>query len=556
MSGEGSFLTKPIGSRATLTWLALAWLTLAWLTLALTGCGTSSTQTGPVAAPETRPAVSRMTGDKLVAGAVSALSKLDEFDEQRAYEQAFDRLTQWSHMAGSEPPSWRIDPLVANLPERLRSGVESMLEQPGFDAVGDVAFLRDRRWLADIATTARGDATDDLTTATRLFDWTVRSLAIGGDPPMVPTEATPGTRWFLPGEILLTGRASAAQRCWIFVELLRQAGIDAVMLATGDPQAGTLRPWLPAAIIDGEAYLFEPTYGMPVPGPGAAGVATARQAAADPAILDALSLPDRSYPVKAADVGSLAVLAVADPRSLARRMTALDKEAAARHGLRLSVDASAVAAAAAKALPGEVPPVMGLWEFPWESVARRPTPEVELAARRELAPFAITVAEMGRGDRQAQRLVRPLFNARIREFRGDLDGPLGAKAAYLAARPSKVAIQQALQAVPPEQSATVDRLYRQMKEDATYWLGVATLGEGQPAAAIDYLQRMTLENSPDSRWTDAARANLGRAYADLGRIDEAVKVLREDGSPQRFGSRLLAERLEKQPKATAGTPPQ
>ncbi len=548
MRGAGSCSTSAVGGRTTLAWLA-------WLTLAMAGCGTSSTQTSPVAAPEARPAAGRMTGDKLVAGAVSALSKLDEFDEQRAYEQAFDRLTQWSHMAGPETPSWRIDPLLSTLPERLRAGVEPMLEQAGFDAVGDVAFLRDRRWLADIATTTRGDATDDLATATRLFDWTVRSLAIGGDPPMVPSEATPGTRWFLPGEILLTGRASAAQRCWIFVELLRQAGIDAVMLATGDPQAGTLRPWLPAAIIDGEAYLFEPTYGMPVPGPGDAGVATARQAAADPAILDALSLPDRAYPVKAADVGSLAVLVVADPRSLARRMTALDKTVAARHGMRLSVDASAVATAAAKALPGEGAPFMGLWEFPWESVARRPTPEVEFAARRELAPFVITVAEMGRGDRQAQRLVRPLFNARIREFRGDLDGPLGAKAAYLAARPSKAAIQQALQAVPPEQSATVDRLYRQMKEDATYWLGVATLGEGQPAAAVDYLQRMTLENSPDSRWTDAARGNLGRAYAALGRIDEAVTVLREDGSPQRFGSRLLADRLEKQAKATADTPP-
>jgi len=488
--------TEAGGGRPT-----LAWLVLAWLGLAIVGCGTSSTQTGPVAAPDTRPVVSRVTSDKLVAGAVSALSKLDEFDEQRAYEQAFDRLTQWSHMAGAEMPSWRIDPLISTLPERLRTGVEPMLEQPGFDAVGDVGFLRDRRWLADVASTARGDATDDLATATRLFDWTIRALAIGGDPPMVPSEATPGTRWYLPGEILLTGRASAAQRCWIFVELLRQAGIDGVMLATGDPQAGTLRPWLPAAIIDGEAYLFEPTYGMP-----------------------------------------------------ARRMAALDKEAAARHGLRLSIDASAVAAVAAKALPGEAPPFVGLWEFPWESVARRTTPEVEFAARRELAPLAITVAEMGRSDRQAQRVVRPLFNARIREFRGDLDGPLGAKASYLAARPSKVAIQQALQAVPPEQSATVDRLYRQMKEDATYWLGVATLGEGQPAAAVDYLQRMTLENSPDSRWTDAARANLGRAYAALGRIDEAVRVLREDGSPQRYGSRLLADRLENQAKSPAETP--
>jgi TolA-binding protein len=84
-----------------------------------------------------------------------------------------------------------------------------------------------------------------------------------------------------------------------------------------------------------------------------------------------------------------------------------------------------------------------------------------------------------------------------------------------------------------------------MKEDATYWLGVMTLAEGQPEAAIDYLARMTLENSPDSRWTDAARRNLGQALAEVGQVDDAVKVLREDGSPQRFGSRLLADRLEK-----------
>lgn len=532
----------------------------ACLAAVLTGCGgpAPSSPASAAAARAPRSAASRISGDKLVAGAVAAVSKLDEFDEPRAYEQAFDRLTQWSHLVDNAASTWRVDPLVAALPERLQTGVAALLEQSAFDAAGDVAHLRDRRWLADIAAAVRGDSTTDLATAVRLFEWTVRSLAIVGDPPMVPSEATPGTRWYMPGEILLTGRASAAQRSWIFIELLRQAGIDGVMLATGDPAGGTLRPWLPAAIIEGEAYLFEPTYGMPVAGPGGAGVATARQAAESPAILEALSLPDRPYPVKASDVGALAVLAVAEPRSLSRRMATLDKEASARHGLRLATDASAVAAAAGKALPGDAPRAGGLWEFPWETAVRRPTPAVEVAARRELAPFAITMAEAGRGDRQAPRLVRPLFTARIRDFRGDLDGPLGAKASYLAARPSKAAIQQALQGVPPEQAATVDRLYRQMKEDATYWLGVATLGEGQPEAAIDYLQRMTLVNSPDSRWTDAARANLGRALADLGRVDEAVKVLRDDGSPQRFGSRLLADRLEAgKPAAHSGseTPP-
>ena len=87
-----------------------------------------------------------------------------------------------------------------------------------------------------------------------------------------------------------------------------------------------------------------------------------------------------------------------------------------------------------------------------------------------------------------------------------------------------------------------------MKEDATYWLGVVTLAEGENATAADYLGRMTLEAAPDSRWTDAARVNLAQALEALGRTAEAIKLLREDASPQRFGSRLRAEELEKTEK--------
>jgi lipopolysaccharide biosynthesis regulator YciM len=116
----------------------------------------------------------------------------------------------------------------------------------------------------------------------------------------------------------------------------------------------------------------------------------------------------------------------------------------------------------------------------------------------------------------------------VREFRGDLEGPDGAKAAYLAARPSRAALAEALQELPPEQAENASRLYARMKEDATYWLGVLTLGEGEYAAAVDYLGRMTLQAAPDSRWTDAARTNLARAYIGLGRTDEAVRILRAD----------------------------
>ena len=64
--------------------------------------------------------------------------------------------------------------------------------------------------------------------------------------------------------------------------LLGAAVAAGVMLATraadGDQ---TLVPWVPAVVADGEAWLFEPAYGMAIPGPGGEGIATARQAFED-----------------------------------------------------------------------------------------------------------------------------------------------------------------------------------------------------------------------------------------------------------------------------------
>ena len=542
----------------------------------LIGCG-SPPPPPPTAQEEVRvmPAVSEDVREKLLDGAVAVLDRLDDYDEESAFAQVFDRLNQWSHaavIAGAPlATTWQVDPLYATLPDRLRAGTTpESLGSSVFDAATDIKALRDQRWLADIAASARGDAVEDLDIAVNLFRWTVRSLALVSDPPMAATETTPGSRWFLPGEILLSGRASPAQRAWIFLELLRHAGLDGVMLATGNPERG-VRAWIPAVISNGEAWLFEPTYGMPIPGPEGVGIATARQAASDPSILQRLSFSDRSYPVQAGDINGLSVLVAADPWCLSRRMRAVDEQLLGSRSMKLALDASALGERALRALPaaeaaagdqaeaggGAVEGVrrVGLWEFPWEVFARRRSDaaRVQATVGRELAVMSVEIAQStggdGMGGRRSTRIVRPLYAARLREFRGDYDGPNGAKVSYLAARPGRQAIADTLKAVPPEQAEGVKRLFEQMKEDATYWLGVLTLAEGENATAADYLGRMTLEAAPDSRWTDAARVNLARALAGLGRTEEAVKLLREDASPQRFGSRLLAEDLEKSAKS-------
>lgn len=508
---------------------------------AATGCRREPP--APPAPPRAAAVASRESTDKLLLGAFGVLDRLDEFDEARGMELVFERLTQWSRAAQPDAAAWRPDPRVAALPEELQAGVPP-LDADAF-AAADVPWLRDERWLADVARTARGDAVRDLDVATNLFRWTVRSLAVVADPPMVATAETAATRWCLPGEILLAGRASPAQRAWIFLALARHAGLDGAMLAAPGP-AGRPRPWIPAVVCDGEAYLFEPTYGMPIPGPGGAGVATARQAAADPAVLAALSLPDRPYPVQAADAAAVSVLVAADPWSLSRRMATLAPTVRGLRDMRITVDATAVGAAVAAALPAGDRVGVALWEFPWTTLARRRADPQGIAAvlRRDLAPLAAGAAGPPPADRG---LARPLFAARVREFRGDLEG---AKAAYLAARPSRDVVAEAVRGLPPAEADAARVLAAQMKEDAAYWLGVLVLGEGEFEAAADYLDRMTLVAAPDSRWSDAARQNLAVACAALGRDAQAIQALRQDESPQRFGSRLAAARLERRAAAS------
>ena len=210
-------------------------------------------------------AVTRESADKLLLGALGVLDRLDDFDEARAMELVFERISQWSRAARPPADAWRVDPLVDALPPDLRGGdVAPPLDAESLTLPDDVVWLRDERWLADIAKVARGDAVTDLDVAANLFRWTVRSLAPVADPPMVATVDSDATRWWLPGEILLAGRASPAQRAWVFLELVRHAGLDGALLATPDA-AGNPRPWIPAVVCDGEAYLFEPTYGMAIP---------------------------------------------------------------------------------------------------------------------------------------------------------------------------------------------------------------------------------------------------------------------------------------------------
>lgn len=515
---------------------------------AVAGCGRGAPRESS-GVPSNAPAIAvpQAVRGQLLDGAIGVLGRLEDFDEQSAYRQVFDRINQWSH-SGLAWPAWTPDPLAGSVEERFRPMLgDAAIGRSTFDFPSDVLWLRDQRWIHDVARSAGRDAVEDLDVANRLFQWTVRSLASVADPPANPTEANPGSRWFGPGDVLLTGRASGPQRAWIFLELLRHAGLDGVLLATRDPETGETRPWIPALITGGEAYLFDTTYGVPIPTADGRGVATAKLASEDPAVLAAMDVTGRDYPVRMSALKHLAVLIAASPESLSRRMSLVESHLSGNASMRLAVEATALATRAVGSLPAGSASVerARLWTFPLETLAARGdgrAAAIQRAASQELATMQITMAARDEafGGRSE---VRPLFAGRLRDFRGDLDGDRGAKAAYLLARPSSARIRDLLQPVPDPQRGLVRGLYEQLKQDAAYFLGLVMLREKQFEAAVDYLGRMTLEAHPDGRWADAARPALADALVGLGRDEEARAMLEADESPQRFGSRLRSSRI-------------
>ena len=522
------------------------------LLLLLLAAGCVESPVEPAAEVVIVPRISEEVRGKLLEGAITILDRLENYDEALAVDQVFDRLNQWIHAdpVGDALASgqWNVDSLRGSLPENYQEMcTDEKLGSSVFDPTYDIVAIRDQRWLADIAKTARGEALDDIDIAVSLFRWTIRSLAIQSDPPFFATADSAGVRWFERGEILLSGRGSAAQRSWIFLELLRQAGLHGVMLATVD-RDGNYRPWLPALIVGGEAYLFEPTYGIPVPSLAGPGVATVREAVSNPAVLTQLDDESRRYPVAANDMSSLAVLVVADPQSLSRRMNLLEQKLFGGSAVRLAVDASGLGVLAVDALPqGERETAVALWSFPFEVRRRRESEDMAVlqALANELRVMGIVVEEKRKASGLAagRRTIRPLYAGRLREFRGELEGPSGAKKAYLLSRPSNAAVAELVARLPDGQREAVRKIYEQMKEDATYWLGIATLSEGDYEIAMDYLGRMTLLASPNGRWASAARVNLAEAKIQAGDTDGAIKLLLEDRSPQRFGSRFRAQQV-------------
>lgn len=277
--------------------------------------------------------------------------------------KARDFFHQWLARQNVEAVNWELDPMFRNMPRSIR-------DNPQFSGIDrldffepDILYLQQCLWLNDIAQRvtkepasphlaswlAAMDKAGQIEQATRLrhaerlFDWTVRNIQLE---PLLPVpkgpEATaaegkvetpaanrilePGPGYLqLPQQTLLNGRGDAWERARIFIQLCRQAEIQACMLATIKDGEPAPLPWLAAVIQGDEFYLFDPQLGLPIPGPNRTGIATLTEFQADPQLLAQLSpAGGPAYPLATADLKAIAVLVEAQPEALSRRMALLE----------------------------------------------------------------------------------------------------------------------------------------------------------------------------------------------------------------------------------------
>jgi hypothetical protein len=569
---------------------AVAVVCLAAVACLMYGC---RNETGPAGAGPIVPAVTPKQDH--LALAMDYLERLDEFDPQKGMVQTAYHLNRWIQGSDEEAP-WQPPAMIDGLPRELR-GIRPLTELSKRQfTTEDVLFLREASWMQSLSAwicqqtgelgiedwldqieQSRGEPhAYELAVAARLFDWTVRNIQLEellpypsaeagpvakdttetprGVSPLAAATPGPGYTTF-PWQTLMFGRGDAWQRARVFILLARQQQIDVVMLALDDPrQTPRPRPWLPAAVIDDQLYLFDAELGLPIPGPDGAGIATLEQVREDKELLHALDVGS-SYPYAAAnaDLDRVVTLIDASGGFLSLRMKLVEFLATSGQQLTLSVDPSELAKRLRKF---DGISNVELWQVPYETwiyrmaLGRRANDDAELIRRLLL-------------DEWIFEGLNPMVQGRTLHLRGkfETEGQReGAKAFYLQARVPDAVIKQIDTSPDVQRSLGIVRRREndqqwqtrlqvekrrviRIKRNCSFWLGLIHYETGRYGPAADWLNLRVLEAAEDGPWTAGARYNLSRVYEMTGELEKARNLLLLDDSPQKHGNLLRARYL-------------
>lgn len=536
---------------------------------------------------------------------VSLLQQYVGLNEQKARQQISYHLNQWQNERVTGKPGDQSKAVAGDaMPEIASTLTDVIPAEPLAELIsrsefltGDVPLLRDAYlfnrllawvdspgrddplftdWLKDMRQSPPGNLSDTdvdrLQTAMRLFDWTIRNIALepetGSTPPNMPRPNLPmGMEIQGPGyrqtdyQTLWRGIGDWQQRAGVFTQLCMQAGIPTAVLATQSEDTGQRTPWSVGVLIGDQIYLFQPQLGLPVPGPEQVGIATLEQARKDASVMRRLDVAGFfDFPLSRTDVQQSVALLNVRAETISPRMKALQSSLTGDRRMTLWIDAADWSQRF-----DDVPGIAGvrIWLVP--TLAEVYAATMEMMAERDpmfsfwyRSRFAVLESQETMGNNLATGRWRHLNG----QFSDDeTEGRDGARTHYLEQRApefeiedlrinvelqKQYGIRRGLGMRPEEydrQLAQVQGFMRLGKRTATYWLALVQYDDGRFETADNWFTKRVLDEEQRSYWENSAIYNAARSEEAQGNIDAAVERLKTDDPLYGHGNRLRARLL-------------
>jgi tetratricopeptide (TPR) repeat protein len=519
------------------------------LVVAVVGCGTS--QPAPKVAAK-KPAARQADIEEQLKSALYQLQP-ENLNIDSRLDDAVSVLNHWwsaVQAADLEPTGLTPPPIPA---ERLPEGWLSRLERDTYD-LEDGAHVRAAYLARNVANRLADQTEDELERVVRVFEWVCRNVTLAADDDPLP----PMTFY----ELMIVGRGRAADRAWVFGEILKQLKIDAVVLQAREGQAA-VGPPIVGVILGDAVYLFDPQLGLPIPrgdeppSPHIRRPATLREIREHPHWLKALSLrTDQPYEPTGEQLTAAAVQVITSPTSWTRRMWNLEQLLPSEALCSLYDppaalgDAPGLFTRVAAADPHWTADALQVWTYPLQRQAEfaavhpQANPQVFRLLQATLLPFEVPFEP--KLDEKKEKVVQIAQTKQQLKTR-----TLQLQGRYAPAIAGFVGIRQIALSPPPDPAW--NPLYQRAAEDAFYWTCVAKYEQGEYESAVatlgDYLKRHTR----GGRWVGPAWQLLAECQRELGQLPQAIQALKGATGDEAYRNTnaLLARRWS---EASASTP--
>lgn len=488
------------------------------------------------------------SGSELLDAAVNMMQPERLGINARA-EQAAGLLNQWRatrlEIQGTERLS---EPLSETSREFLEAGLsEDAIERVLRDdfTTEDAKHVRTGRLMKAIVEHAVKGVDGELNRAEVLFEYVARNVQLVSDAKALP---------LMPYEILVFGEGTAADRAWVFAELLRQLRQDAVIVkaASSDPAA----PWFVAVVVDRELRLFDPQRSAAVPSanpddPLPAGLADLSQPSVWKALTGEAEIPLPADAWQTIHVELIGTSALWSPRhaKLESVLTGADSVVISQRLTGEPGDSSAILNRMAQLEAADEREIeAGIWNHPQERVAAYQESEsLDEAWKPFQAPLQI--AE----DPETDETI--IGNPTWRLLKTRTDQLMGQ---YMKAIQSYSGIRLKHRRIPSQVPIDVLRMHSDAAEDAFCWAGVCQMEQRKPVDAArkfgGYIEET--EKFVNNRHLDHARVLRGRCLAQIGEITQAIEAIAplESESPAYETARFLKRQWEKIPTEEPSEP--